>query len=507
MADDWRNRYLKLAEEAERAEREQQEAERAFTRLVTRLCVAFGGLDPTLDPHIDQLRDAARGGKSGRLLQRAERISGKLVQAADERSRPAVLARLLERGDLGRRQIQEAARLWAEVAAAPGEAGDEQLDRLSQLLQAGLPAPADDERPGLLTRLLGRAQDSDSQPNRRLLEVLRAVQWPGSMAAEVAGFETALEGEQPGDAWVDIVRELSQLTIRTLDQAQNDARAAESFLTELNRHLEELDQHMLGEGERREAARASAERLGREMSQEVDSLSASVRDSADLAELQASVLQSLDRMHRHVRSHLDDESQRRSQAEAEADRLRDELRQLEADTFDLRRQVAKTHQQALSDALTGLPNRRAYDERVAQEWARWKRFSEPLALLVWDVDDFKKINDTFGHKAGDNALVVISKLLRERLRETDFIARYGGEELVVLLTGARQADAERIAEAMRVAVENSGLHARQEPVRVTVSGGLAMFREGDTPEAVFERADKAMYQAKQQGKNRVIVAG
>jgi diguanylate cyclase len=506
MSEDWRDRYLKLADEAESAERVHQEAERELSRLVTRLCVAFSGLDPLLDPHIESLREAARGGNSGRLLQQAEQVSGALLNAADERTRPAVLPRLLARGDLGRRQIDEATRLWAEVAADPAGASDEQLDRLAGLLQAGLAGAGDGGgRPGLIARLLGRGQDAGSQTNLRLLEILRAIEWPAGIAAEVTGFEAALDGDARDDAWIGVVRELSELTIKALDQAQTHARAAENFLTELNRQLEDLDRHMLGETERRQASRLSAERLGDEMSQEVDSLSASVRDSVDLAQLQASVLRSLDRMHSHVRSHLDQESGRRAQAEAESEQLRGELQRLEQDTFDLRRQVARTHQQALSDPLTGLPNRRAYDERMAQEFARWRRFGEPLAVLVWDVDDFKRINDRFGHKAGDKALVMIGRLLRERLRETDFIARYGGEELVVLLTGAGPADAERLAEGMRAAVENGGLHARQQPVPVTLSGGLALCREGDTAESVFERADAAMYQAKRQGKNRVVV--
>ena len=138
--------------------------------------------------------------------------------------------------------------------------------------------------------------------------------------------------------------------------------------------------------------------------------------------------------------------------------MRSELHQLEQETFDLRRQVAQTYHEAMRDSLTGLPNRRAFDERISQEYARWKRFRETLALLVLDVDDFKRVNDTFGHKSGDKALAMIAKLLGERVRETDFIARYGGEEFVVLLTGADRADALRIAEAMRLAVELSLIH-------------------------------------------------
>ena len=334
--------------------------------------------------------------------------------------------------------------------------------------------------------------------------MLDAVDWPTSLRHEVDDFRSLLQADDQADAWVGVVRQISDLVVRATDQAQYNAKSAETFLTELNQRLEEFDAHMLGETQRREDSRVSGERLGQHMDNEVVTLSASVRDSVDLGQLQSSVVGSLERMHAHVRSHLDEENARREKAEAEAAGLRRQLRRLEQDTFDLRRQVAQTHAEALCDPLTGLPNRRAYDERVQQEFARWRRFAEPLALVVWDVDDFKGINDAFGHKAGDRALAMIAKILRARQRETDFVARYGGEEFVTLLTGAGGADALRVADATRAAVEQGGLHANGQPVRITLSGGLAMFRQGDTIELVFGRADQAMYQAKREGKNRVV---
>ena len=118
------------------------------------------------------------------------------------------------------------------------------------------------------------------------------------------------------------------------------------------------------------------------------------------------------------------------------------------------------------------------------------------------MDDFKAINDRYGHKAGDKVLRTIASVLNEHLREIDFLARYGGEEFVTVLPETDLAQALLVAEKLRASIEQCDFHHRDVPVRITVSGGVAQFREGDTPDSVFERADTQLYRAKSDGKNR-----
>ena len=513
MSTDWRERYLKATAQFERETAARESAERELTRLLTRVCAACIGLDPALDRPLGDLRQVARKGDVQRLLDQSEAFADAVMRAEGERARPGVLQRLLERPGVPERAGRELMALWAKVSANPGSASDAQLDRLAALLQqvggvAEQPAAVAQEAPragrSLLGRLIGRAPAVE--PNRQLLELLDSIEWPGELAVQVPAFREKLAADKDADAWIGVVRDISQLARQALNQAQASARSTEQFLSQLNEQLAELDEHMLAEGQRREDSRQSRQDLGQQMTSEVGSLADSVRSIDNLSDLQARVASSLERMRMHVTRHLDEENARREKAEAEAEQLRKQLTRLEQDSFDLRDQVAQTYRQAMRDPLTGLPNRRAYDEKVAHEFARWKRFGGPLALLILDVDDFKQVNDRFGHASGDKALVMIAKVLGDRPRETDFIGRYGGEEFVVLFTGAERDDALQVADAMRLGVANSGLHANGEPVPVTVSGGLAMFRDGDDPEKVFERADAALYRAKHAGKNRVEMA-
>jgi diguanylate cyclase len=158
----------------------------------------------------------------------------------------------------------------------------------------------------------------------------------------------------------------------------------------------------------------------------------------------------------------------------------------------------------MRDALTRVPNRLAWEERVAQEYGRWRRYRSPLVLVVWDVDDFKKVNDTYGHKAGDKVLVTIANVLNDQIRETDFLARFGGEEFVLLLTETTLDDSLAVIEKLRKAIEYCQFHHGDKAVPITVSGGFTEFKGEDTVETAFERADQFLYKAKRIGKNRCL---
>jgi diguanylate cyclase len=171
----------------------------------------------------------------------------------------------------------------------------------------------------------------------------------------------------------------------------------------------------------------------------------------------------------------------------------------------LRRRLQEERNLALVDTLTGISNRLAYNERLQLEVARWRRYQSPLVLSLWDIDRFKNVNDEYGHQAGDKALKLIARLLRDHVRETDFVARYGGEEFVLLLPETQLDNALLVAELMRKRVESCGFHFHGAPVPITISCGLSQFREGDSPEQAFARADAALYRAKAQGRNRCAV--
>ena len=167
-------------------------------------------------------------------------------------------------------------------------------------------------------------------------------------------------------------------------------------------------------------------------------------------------------------------------------------------------------QYATLDALTNLNNRRQFETRLGQEIAIAKRQNNPLCAMMIDIDFFKRVNDTYGHASGDEVLRTVAGIIKETLRESDIPARYGGEEFAVLLPFTKLDEAKVVGERLRCAVESTPIAINQDStekqdIKVTISMGLAEFNTIETGEALFERADKALYEAKTLGRNRVCV--
>jgi diguanylate cyclase (GGDEF)-like protein len=177
---------------------------------------------------------------------------------------------------------------------------------------------------------------------------------------------------------------------------------------------------------------------------------------------------------------------------------------LQQQTSVYKKKLAEQAIQSRTDPLTRLPNRQAYNERLETAYTRFKSNGHSLAVAVVDIDHFKSINDRFGHAAGDKTLQVVSKFLKQSLSENDFVARWGGEEFVMLLPDAEMADIDNKLNEVRTKLAAMPFKFKQEKVKITASFGATCFGQDDTTESVFERADEYLYKAKRSGRNLVV---
>jgi len=192
------------------------------------------------------------------------------------------------------------------------------------------------------------------------------------------------------------------------------------------------------------------------------------------------------------------------EAEGRVKMIMSKLSVVESEVSDLKASLHKANEQAFVDSLTGVPNRRAYDERIKLEFKRWQRKKEPLVLAVLDVDHFKSINDTYGHPIGDKVLRTISQLVDKKVRDSDFFGRIGGEEFAVIFTGVDLDIALKRLDQFRESIENCKFGSKGKRILITMSIGCALFHEDDKPEGVYRRADKALYKAKSSGRNKCL---
>src|SRR3989344_647864 len=185
--------------------------------------------------------------------------------------------------------------------------------------------------------------------------------------------------------------------------------------------------------------------------------------------------------------------------------------------FELEQEITRLKSQLTTDELTKILNRKGLIE-ILKPWAREVAYQlanpdrrkalivRALSLVFADIDHFKKVNDTYGHQAGDLALKSVAKILKDNVREIDIVGRYGGEEMVIGLIGANLQDARKIAEHLRVKIADSPIKFRDQLIKVTASFGVATLSADLNLDELIKHADEALYRAKETGRNKVVTA-
>lgn len=358
------------------------------------------------------------------------------------------------------------------------------------------------------TAITYSAQDSSLQPSIQelLIRLLEQLIVPAEFQPMADQMKQRLENETQSADWKILLKDVAQLINAIRSHIQNEKHEFENFLQQVTDRLKAMDQFLQTETTQLDQAQSRGEEFDQTFTQNVDDIRQDVNQAVELSSLKTAVNSKLDTISSHIISYRDYESNRVEHSRQQVVDMQNRMQALEQETQTLKKTVIEKNRQAMYDTLTAIPNRLFFEQRSAEEISRWKRFSNPLSLVVWDIDFFKKVNDTYGHKAGDKVLKTVAQLLNKRIRETDFLARYGGEEFVMLLPGTLQEECLQLVNELRQQVAECGFHYHGEAVTITVSCGISSFRNGDSLDSVFDRADRALYQAKKNGRNQCMLA-
>lgn len=306
--------------------------------------------------------------------------------------------------------------------------------------------------------------------------------------------------------WYELLPILDDLAVLMLAITDSGQHEFEAYLKQLNERLEAFQGHLQVASEGHADSRSAARELDTQIREQVDGLQSSVQEAADLDSLKHVLESHLEGLLGTMDEHQQQRDLREQETAARLKGLAERVANMEQEAQGYREHLEVQRQKALIDPLTGLPNRAAWSERLDYEVNTWHQRGNNLSLAMLDLDHFKRINDGYGHLAGDKVLKIITNVLRKRLRPTDFIARFGGEEFVLLMPDSSLADALAVGEVLRAAIEACPFHFKGEPVTITVSMGVAQFKPGERSDLALKRADEALYRAKAAGRNQVQAA-
>lgn len=349
----------------------------------------------------------------------------------------------------------------------------------------------------------GALQPSIQELLIRLLEQLIV---PSDLQNEADKMKQRLEKDANPADWKKLLKDVALLINSIRSRMQKEKHEFETFLQQVTDRLKTMDQFLQSETKILKTAQSKGEEFDKTININVSDIRQDVDQATELINLKNNVNTKLDNISSHIVDYREYEITRVEESQQQVYNMQTRMLSLEKEADSLKQIVIEKNKQAMFDALTAIPNRLSYEKRIEDEISRWKRFNTPLSLAIWDIDFFKKVNDTYGHKAGDKVLKTVAQLLNKRIRATDFLARYGGEEFVMLLPGTKQEETLRLVNELREQVEHCGFHYHGEAVTITVSCGISSFNEGDVLEKVFERADQALYKAKDNGRNQCVVA-
>jgi diguanylate cyclase len=449
---DWKQKYRDALLEAEADEKQWREVERVLRRLIGRLCAAGMGVDRQLDEELTALAAANRRNADAAELERLAQSLTTAVVAVDATS-PVPQLVLPPLPPAPPAKVTR----WASTCAA--------LVSLLERLKTG---------------------ESDTAVLQKLIAQLATAATDPELATIVA--RTA-----------DLIHERGEAL------ARERLRAA-AVLSEVTLRLEEMAGFLIESNSASRSHFDDSQSLNDNVMSHVRELTDEVSAATELGMLQSVVSARLTWVAKQFTDFRAREATRMAEYNGRAEHMRERIADLEREAQELHSKLDREKHGARLDPLTGVANRKSFDERFAQEITRRAQGGARAVLLLWDIDNFKVINDSYGHKAGDRVLQSVAACFTASLRASDFVARFGGEEFAVLLGGLGLVEAENIANQVRTAVEGLRFHFRKTPVRITVSCGITELHQDDAPEAAFERADAALYRAKNGGKNLCVAA-
>ncbi len=503
--DKWKNKYFDLLDDNEELEKTHKTKEELLCKTIIRLSLATTGFNKQLDPHLIRIRKQLKNGlKSEQLKLELDKFTSALIRLEDTvgddslTDASLLFEFLFHHFPEQKKEIQYIEAQYEKKKYSNSQylivAINDLIDSIQHI------EPISEQALDL------RSQSFDSIDveaiNSQLQHLLNSTEIPVKFEAQAEALKQNLANTP---SLTSILDETISLLVKIKKHHQSEQVEMARFLGQLTEQLADLGVKASGVKSTADASNIKRNLLDESVSSQMLELQNSSKSATQLEPLKQLIHSRLDNIAQQIQKQRKHEEVERKKAKQELESLSTKINAMKQESSVLNKKLITEHQRATHDPLTGLPNRLAYDERFTTEMANWKRYKTPLSLLIWDIDLFKNINDTFGHKAGDKTLILIAKLLSQHCRETDFVSRFGGEEFTMLLSNTKVESALESANNIRKIIEKTAFNSNGRKISITISCGITQLTNMDTSESCFNRADKALYVAKDNGRNQCVI--
>jgi len=504
----WKDKYYNALDELELLEASKKDTGALFCRALIRLSLATKGFNQQLDPHLLRLRNQLKQGiANSKLSNELTKFSEALLRFEDGSAEEPLQDASLLFGFLISQNAN--AEKVSALNLLRGQYESEKIADAKELLRllTELCAPETLEIDHCTSDLGAFGANLDVNfISEQLIQLIQDMDMPDTSLADAKKITQALKQSQTEESFRDNVDAALALLQSIKKYEQFEKKEMEIFLAHVTQQLASLGQGTNGVSGATEKIRVKRNNLDLAVVTKMQELQVSSASATKLEPLKQLIKSELDNISAQIQTHKQEEKKQQVKSDQLVASMAAEIEAVKAEAQSLKESLKQASTEAMTDVLTQLPNRLAYGRRFEAEYARWHRNQEPLSLLVWDIDFFKKINDSYGHKTGDKTLIIISKLLSKYCRETDFVSRFGGEEFTMLLSNTNCEAALVLANKVRRIIEKTGFNYAGKAISITISCGITELKMGDTQETLFVRADKALYEAKKKGRNQCVIA-
>ena len=338
--------------------------------------------------------------------------------------------------------------------------------------------------------------------NQSLQELLDHLSIPHDLDLKRSQIKVRLEKQLNSDNLTKVIDGLTELVVDAFNVEQNRFKG---FLEQLTNQLQDFDIFLQSSAQNRGESSEESRQLEHAIQGDIEQIKSHMDTSTTIDELSGKIKLNLDAIGDSIKRYREKERQREDEYQQQVNGLKSKLQESEQNAEEIKSLLTYQKYRINHDSLTGLPNRESYDEFILESITRWQQTGNPISLAVADIDHFKRINDTFGHLAGDKVLKKVAAIFKSSIRGSDYIARFGGEEFVFIFEDTTSKQALAIVEKLRKSVQTCQFVYHDDKVDVTVSFGLTTIVEQDTIESLFMRADEALYKAKDAGRNRCSI--